>query len=111
MGGNLFAKGLVILLPELKSPIGAIESSQAIHHLDPVTNQNAFVPFGTTDLWGGLSSPPSLKEKPQAGKPAPQCSAVPMGLDFFLPPINQAMNRLATFLGLYETRQTEPSIR
>ena len=83
MGSNIFAKGLVFVLPELESPIGAIESSQAIHRLDPVTNQNALVPLGTTDLWGGLSSPPKPKENPQAGKPAPQCSAVPMGLDFF----------------------------
>jgi hypothetical protein len=68
------------------SPGGAIESSQAIHRLDSSGNQDVFVPLGTTYLWGGLSSQPRLKEKPQAGKPAPQCSDVPMGLAFFYHP-------------------------
>jgi hypothetical protein len=32
-----------------ESPIGAIESSQAIHRLDLMTNLNALIPFGSTD--------------------------------------------------------------
>jgi hypothetical protein len=72
----------IVYLALLWNSVGATESSQTIPRLDLVSNIIELVPFGTTDLWGGLSSPPRLKEKPQAGKPAPQCSAVPMGLDF-----------------------------
>ncbi len=78
-------------LTPLESPIGATESSQAIYRLDPVTDQNAFVPFGTTDH--------SISFQQMFGRP--------YGTWFLSPLINQAINRLATFFGLYETSVTQ----
>ncbi len=93
-----------------REPLRAVVSSQAIHRLDQVINRNAIVPFGATDLWGGLSSPPRLKKKPQAGIPRSaglRHNVRPSLWDLIsVMATKQAMNRPATFAGLYETEST-----
>jgi hypothetical protein len=46
--GNFFVKRIACF-GVLRSPRGAIESSQAIHRLDLSAHRDVFVPFGTTE--------------------------------------------------------------